>query len=201
MGDLRTNELTSTRLNAWLSTIGRPDLVAHPPPGASADEHLDAWLARLPTTTPARPELEVHPSRLVIRVAPGGGTILRSVQAANVGHRLLHVRASIEPPAAWVTVPSPFGDGLQTVVDATDIPLRIAVPAEPPRPLRATLRLDGDGGTKAVELALEAKSASDSVATPPRPLGPGLRERLSTIGPTGRLWSRSVWAAWPCGSW
>lgn len=185
-GDLR-DELTSSRLAAWLSTIGRPDLVVHPAPGATADEHLDAWLARLPTTTPARPELEVHPARLVIRVAPGGGTLLRSVQVANVGHRLLHVRASIEPAGAWVVVSSPFADGPQTVVDATHIPLQIAVPASLPRPLRATLRLDGDGGSKAVELILEAKTASDSVAPPPRPVGPGFRGRLSKIPATTRL--------------
>lgn len=186
-GDLR-DELVSNRVAAWLSAIGRPDLVAHRPPGGDSDEHLDAWLARLPTTIPAKPELDVHPSRLVVRVTPGGGTIARSVQVANVGHRLLHVRAEIEPASAgWVKVGAMFGDRTHAVVDATDVPLDITVPASLPAPLRATLRLIGDGGTKDVALVLEARTAPEPAPAAPARIGPGLLDRLARVPPMTRL--------------
>ena len=185
--DLR-DELASNRLPIWLTTVGRHDLIVHRPPVASADDHLDAWLARLPTTLPARPELDVHPTRLVIRVTPGGGTIARSVQVANVGHRLLHVRAEIEPASAgWVKVGAMFGDRTHAVVDATDVPLDITIPGSLPAPLRATLRLIGDGGSKAVELILEARTAPEPLATAPARIGPGLRDRLAGVPVTTRL--------------
>lgn len=185
--DLR-DELTSARLSAWLATIGRPDLVVPRSAGGSADEHLDAWLARLPTSTPARPELDVHPARLVIRVTPGGGTLARSVQVANVGHRLLHVRAAIEPAGtAWVRLAGPFAGGTQTVVDAVDVALDVIVPEILPRPLQATLRLDGDGGTKSVELILEAKTTPEPSAPVATRSGPGPGERLALVSAPARF--------------
>ncbi len=186
-GDLR-DELTSNRLTVWLTTVGRPDLIVHRPPDATDDEHLDAWLARLPTTLPARPELDVHPSRLVIRVTPGGGTLARSVQIANVGHRLLHVRAEIEPAGvAWVRVAAPFAGQTHAVVEATDVPLDVDIPETLPAPLRATLRLDGDGGSKTVELVLEARKAPEPLATAPARVGPGPLDRLAGVAPVTRL--------------
>ncbi len=183
--DLR-DELTSGRIPTWLTTIGRPDLVAHRPPDATADDHLDAWLARLPTTLPARPELDVHPSRLVVRVTPGGGTIARSVQVANVGHRLLHVRAEIEP-AGWARVAADFAGRTHAVVDALDIPIEIDVPATLRSLLRTTLRIDGDGGTKQVELVLEARTAAEPMAATPVRVGPSPRDREARIRPVTRL--------------
>lgn len=188
-GELR-DELSSGRLAIWLTTVRSPDLVVHRPPGGSPDDHLDAWLARLPTTIPATPELDVHPSRLLIRATPGGGTIARSVQVANVGHRLLHVRAAIEPASAgWVKVGASFGDRTHAVVEATDVPLDVTIPATLPSPLRATLRIDGDGGTKAVELVLEARTAPESMAASPAParVGPGPLDWLAGISPTTRF--------------
>jgi hypothetical protein len=185
-GDLR-DELVSTRLSAWLTQVGRPDLVANRPPGDD-DAYLDAWLARLPTSTPARPELDVHPARLAIRATPGGGTIARSVQVANVGHRLLHVRAAIEPAGTtWVEVAAPFAGKTHAVVDSLDLPLEVQVPETLRAPLRATLRLDGDGGSKSVELILEAWTAPEPAATTPARVGPGPIEWLSHIPPTTRL--------------
>ncbi len=183
------DELASPRLASWLSTIGRPDLVVSRPPGGNADDHLDAWLARLPTTTPARPELDVHPPRLVIRATPGGGTLARSVQVANVGHRLLHVRAAIEPTeTAWVKVAAPFAGASHAVVDSLDLPLDVIVPETLPAPLRATLRLDGDGGSKRVELVLEARSAAEPVETAVSGRGPGpILGWLAGVAPASRF--------------
>lgn len=181
-GDLR-DELTSGRLDGWLASIGRSDLVAPRPSHAKPDDHLDAWLARLPTTRPARPELDVHPARLVVRVTPGGGTVARSVRVANVGHRLLHIKAAIEPAAGWVTV-----DGATlAVVDQLDLPLEITIPRTLPTPLRAALRLDGDGGSKVVELVLEAKTAPDPIAAGPGPSGPSPLEWLAGVPAGPRL--------------
>jgi hypothetical protein len=180
------DELVSGRISVWLSTIGRPDLIVQRPPDGSPDEHLDAWLARLPTSAPARPELDVHPSRLVVRVTPGGGTIARSVQVANVGHRLLHVRAEVEP-AGWARVASAFAGRTHAVVDALDIPIEIDVPTTLRSPLRATLRIDGDGGTKQVELVLEARGAAEPMAAPPSRVGPSPLDRLARIPPAARF--------------
>ncbi|HEY2157615.1 MAG TPA: FHA domain-containing protein [Isosphaeraceae bacterium] len=186
-GDLR-DELTSGRISVWLTAVGRPDLVAHRPSEGSADEHLDAWLARLPTSSPARPELDVHPSHLVVRVTPGGGTIARSVQVANVGHRLLHVRAQVEPSGTgWARVASAFAGRTHAVVDSLDIPIEIDVPATLRSPLRTTLRIDGDGGTKLVELVLEARTAAEPMAAAPSRVGPSPLDRMARIPPATRF--------------
>jgi hypothetical protein len=145
----------------------------------------------VPSTVPARPELDAHPARLLIKVTPGGGLLRRSVQVANVGHRILHVRATIEPATlSWVKVAAPFAGQTQPVIDQIDLPLEIEIPATLPKPLVAMLLLDGDGGSKRIELVLEAKTAAESTPVasgPSAALGPNLGERLSAIPATSRL--------------
>jgi FHA domain len=189
-GDLR-EELSSGRLDAWLRSTGRADLVLPRIVNASPDEHLDAWLGRLPSTLPARPELDAHPARLVIKVTPGGGILTRSIQVANVGHRLLHFRATIEPAnASWIKVAAPFAGQTHAVIDQVEVPLDVEIPATLPRPLIATLLLDGDGGSKRIELVLEPKAAVDATplaAGPAVAVGPSMAERLSTVPAASRL--------------
>lgn len=188
--DLR-DELTSGRVDAWLRSIGRLDLIVAAPPGGSADEHLDAWLARLPTSSPARAELDVHPARLAIRVTPGGGSTARTVRLANLGHRLLRVRAAIEPTGtAWARV----DPGTIVVVGEADLVIEVAIPAAIPRPLSATLVVDGgEGGTKRVGLILDAKSAVPEPVGPPATPAlsePSLLDLVSQVSRRARL-------AWP----
>src|SRR5260370_709970 len=64
-------ELTSGRLAAYLRTQNRTDLLPDEAHTASADERLDAWLARLPTTREAVADLDVHPAVLKGRAVPG----------------------------------------------------------------------------------------------------------------------------------
>ena len=136
------DELISGRLDTWLRSIGRDDLLPGATPEDDPDARLDHWLARLPATLPARPELDVHPPRLVVRVTPGGGVTTRTVRVANVGHRLLRITASVEPPSAWVTLDATSGQP-QPVIDALDLPLTITIPETLPRPLSATLIVGG----------------------------------------------------------
>jgi hypothetical protein len=186
--DLR-DELTSGRLDDWLRASGNGALIVPRATGLSPDELLDTWLSKLPTTLPARPELDVHPARLVVRVTPGGGLIQRSVQVANVGHRLLHVRAAIEPSdVRWIKIAPPFSDGAQSVVEQVELPLNIEVPATLPRPLKATLRIDGDDATKRIEIVLEAKAAEPAVGQEPaRAVDFGLFGRLASVPATSRF--------------
>jgi len=188
--DLR-DDLRSGRVAAWLATIGRPDLAVARAPGMTDDEHLDAWLAAIPATGPARPELEVHPQRLVVRATPGGGTVSRSVQVSNVGHRLLKVRAAIEPAGTgWAEVVGPRDGAWQTVVDHHDLPIAIAIPDALPTPLRATLRIESNGGDRRVELILEPRSAVDPISTSPRPtepIRPGLADWLGEVSTARRF--------------
>jgi hypothetical protein len=185
------DELTSGRLSAWLTTSGRADLIGASRPEVSPDDRLDAWLGGLPTTLPARPELDVHPTTLVIRVTPGGGTIGRTVQVANLGYRLLRMTAAIEPAdAAWVQVAKAFDGPTRTVIDQYDLPLDIHIPASLPRPLSATLKIGGNGGEKRVALVLEAKAAAEAMPTvgsAPTPVGRDPIDLLASVPAKSRL--------------
>ncbi len=91
------DELTSGRIADHLKRIGRSDLVPRPEPTETADEQLDAWLARLPTSRSSDPELDIHPLPLVIRAATPGGLIRKTVRISNVGYRLLRSTVRVEP--------------------------------------------------------------------------------------------------------
>ncbi len=187
-------ELVSGRLAGFLTSIGRGDLAPSARAPGSADERLDAWLGSLPTTAAARPELDVHPARLVIRVAPGGGTVRRSFQVANVGHRLLRSTARVEPPGvAWLKLPPEFAGGPFVTVEGSEVPLDVAIPETLDRPLRAELVIEGNGGSKRVTVILEAKTAQAEIpdANPsgdrPSAGGATIAELIARQSPAARV--------------
>lgn len=160
-------ELVSGRLAAFAGSIGRGDLAPSPTAKGSPDERLDAWLGAIPTTRPARPELDVHPSRLLVRVAPGGGTTRRVIRLANVGHRLLRSTARVEPAGtSWLTLSPEFAGREILTVEETELAVEITIPAVLDAPLSAEVVIEGNGGSKRVAVVLEAKSAvSDPIGT------------------------------------
>ena len=155
------DELTSGRLAAFLGSIGRADLAPSPALPGTPDDRLDAWLGGLPTSKAARPELDVHPARLVVRATPGGGVIRKSVHVANVGYRLLRSTARVEPPGlAWLAIPPEFAGKPFATVDGTDLPLDLTIPETLDGPLKAELVIEGNGGSRRVEVVLEARPAT-----------------------------------------
>ena len=135
----------------------------------------------LPTTREARPELDVHPTRLLIRVAPGGGLIRKTVQVSNVGHRLLRSSARIEPPGVpWLALPTEFAGKPFVTIEAADLPLDVTIPETLPQPLTAELVIEGNGGSKRVKVILEAKPAPADFLEP----GPEPDHRTSTGRPS-----------------
>ena len=185
------DELTSGRLAAFLGSIGRADLAPSPTLRGTPDERLDAWLGSLPTSKAARPELDVHPSRLVIRVSPGGGVVRKSVHVANVGHRLLRSTARVEPPGlAWLAIPPEFAGKPFTTVDGTDLPVDLTIPETLTEPLKAELVIEGNGGSKRVEVVLEARPASteELASEAPAPAsGATLAELIGWQSPVARV--------------
>jgi len=182
--DLR-DELSTGRIDGWLTSIRRTDLIISAQADASADDRLDAWLGQLPSTQPATAEMEVHPKRLLIRVIPGGGTTLRSVQVANVGHRLLRMSARIEPKETrWIKVADASSGRVQTVIDSYNLPLEVSIPDRLPGSMTATLVIDGNGGSQRVDLILEAKSLADGSG--------GATSQTTDVGVQLHSWIRAI---------
>ncbi len=155
------DDLVSGRLGDFLASAGHPDLIPSPSKTAltteQADEKLDAWLARLPTRSPSKPELDVHPLRVVIAVASGGVTVRRKVRVGNVGHRLLRARITVEPTGAKLTLDPAF-DGREVVVrDSLDIGFEVAIPDPFPGPIHAALVVSGGGEEKRVVIQVDRK--------------------------------------------
>jgi len=167
------DELTSGRLASFLVSIGRADLAPSPDAPGTPDDRLDAWLGALPTSRPARPELDVYPGRIVVKVTPGGGTVRRVFRVSNVGDRLLRCSARVEPPGVtWLSV----ANGPFVAAEGTEVPIEIAVPDTLPVPLKAEVVIEGNGGAKRVTVILEAKQAiadpsGPTVADEPTPVG------------------------------
>ena len=188
-GTLR-DELASGQLARFVISIGRPDLAPKPGAAESPDERLDAWLGSLPATKPARPELDVHPARLVIRVAPGGGTRRGMIRVANVGHRLLRSRARVEPPTtSWLTLIPEFSTGSFVTVDETELAFEVAIPGTLPIPLTAAIVIDGNGGSKQVAIVLEAKETVTGAleAEAPTSIGLTLGDLIARQSPLVRV--------------
>jgi hypothetical protein len=190
------DELTSGRLAAYLASIGRSDVAPSPSTPGTPDERLDAWLAGLPTTKPARPELDVHPATLVVRVAPGGGSTRRTIRLSNAGYRLLRAEARVEPPGtSWLAVAPEVAGRSVVAVEGADLPLEITIPDRIDAPLSATLVIDSNGGMRRVEVRLEPPTAPDAIpdaqATVIALADWGLRERIAPI-PVG---TRVLYAA------
>jgi hypothetical protein len=185
------DELTSGRLAQFLASIHRPDLTPRSRAAGSADEQLDAWLAMLPTTRPSRPELDVHPERLPVRAIAGGVT-RKTIQITNTGYRLLRSTVRIEPPEAnWIQVASEWTRQPFVTVERTDLPIDVHIPEALDGPMAAALVIDGNGGTKRVEIVLERPALRDALPEPayPAPAGGGfgLRAAISRLPLSARL--------------
>lgn len=183
------DELTSGRLAAHLASIGRTDLAPSADAPGSPDERLDAWIASLPTSKPSVPELDVHPSTLVVRAIPGGGTTRTKLRLINAGYRLLRARAKVEPPSAsWLKVV----DGREIVAsEGADLAVDLTIPDRLDSPLTATLVIDGNGGTRRVPVRLESAAATDAIPDAPefvpRSIQFNLREHLTPFPLRRRL--------------
>ncbi len=149
------DELTSGRLAAFLASAGYPGLAPRAGAGGSPDELLDDWLGTLPVTREARPELDVHPPKLVVK-ATGGGTTRRSVRLSNVGHRLLRSTVRVEPAGiGWLRIAPEHAGRTILTVEGTDVPLEIDLPERLDASTTATVVVEGNGGSKRVEVVLE----------------------------------------------
>jgi hypothetical protein len=186
-------ELVSGRLASFLVSIGRADLAPSAQAAGSPDERLDAWLGSLPVAREVRPELDVHPGKLLIRVAPGGGSVRRTIRVANVGLRLLRSSARVEPPGTpWLKIAPEFAGRPFVTVEETELAVDVAIPETLPSPLKAEILVDGNGGLKRVAVTLEAKTATadfpESTAGPDRPTGGvTLSELIARQSPMARI--------------
>lgn len=184
--DLVRDELTSGRLGEHLRRVGRSDLQPRKAPGWSADEVLDDWLGRLPTSAPSAPELDVHPETLLIRAAGGGGTIRRSLRISNVGYRLLRSNVRVEPstPGRIRLV----GGGSFATIDETDVELEIDLPEGGVGTVLGAVVVESNGGSKRVEVRLErAKAETITLADDPGPRFAPV-DLGALVSPARRLW-------------
>ena len=182
-------ELTSGRLGTFLSTQGHGDLRPLPAGQATPDERLDAWLARIPSTRPARPELEVHPAVLRLRATPGGGLTRSKVVVTSTGYRLLRSTARVETPGAgWVRLAPAFSAPF-TTTEQTEIPVEVDIPETVNSPLTASLVIESNGGTRRVEVRVEPATKVEPFPEPVAAIarGPGLRERLAGLSTWARI--------------
>lgn len=149
------DELLSGRLAAQLARSGRADLAPDPDAAGSPDERLDAWLRSLPSVKPCRPELDVHPTKLVVRNT-SGGTTRRPVRITNTGYGLLTYRASTDQP--WLRVAN---HAEQSVVEASECVLEIDLPDGPSVRKTATCLVESDGGEARVSVEVGPAVSGD----------------------------------------
>lgn len=183
--DLR-EELTAGRLAGYLRSIGRADRAPSPTAPGTPDERLDAWLASLPTSKAAAPEIEVHPPSVSVRVAPGASTVVK-LRLANAGYRLLRATARVEPATAtWLRLAPAHRGAPILAVESAEVAVEVDGPGAEGGQQAAALVFDSNGGTARVEVCVVSPSADEPALGPsPAPAGPGLVSRLSGVA-TGR---------------
>ena len=181
------DELTSGRLTLFLTSVGHADL-APPLSGAgTADEQLDAWLARIPATRAAQPDMEVFPAVLRVRAVKGGGTVRQKVTVTNTGYRLLRSKVKVDPAAAasWLLVAPAFSQAEFATSEQTEVALEVRIPETLDRPLTAALVVEGNGGWRRVEVKVEPPVQGEPFLDtgPAERIRPGipLTERLAAI--------------------
>jgi uncharacterized membrane protein len=193
---LLRDELTSGRLAEYLARIQRSDLVPRTAAGRSPDEQLDEWLARLPATQSSAPDLDVHPETLLVKAVAGGGITRQTIRVTNVGYRLLKCTAQVDPPGTrWLRLtPEQDGRPFQTI-DQTDLTVELELPETIDRPLTASIVIEGNGGTRRVNVRIERPAASVVVPDvgvgsvgPVFPVfGDRLRSQLARLSPAARV--------------
>jgi len=166
-------ELTSGRIDAFLRSIHRPI----PQASGTPDEQLDRWLSSLPTTRPAVPELEVHPEKVVVRAAAGGGIVRQSIKLTNTGYRLLRSKIGIEDrDAAWIKFDPRDIQANSVTVDQSELAFEVEIPETLDAPRVGSFVVESNGGNRRVEVRVERP------ATPSIPeFGP---EEPATTGTT-----------------
>ena len=146
------DELNTGRLAAFLAANRLGAMIPAADAPGTPDERLDAWLATLPTTRTAHPELDVHPETLAIRAVPGGGVTRQCVRIANTGYRLLRSTTWVEQATtSWIRLPPEFTRVPFVTVEETDMPVAVEVPEAVDAPLTASLVIEGNGGSRRVE--------------------------------------------------
>ena len=139
----------------------------------TADEQLDAWLARLPASRSSDPELDVHPQALVIRAATAGGLIRKSLRITNVGYRLLRSTVRVEPAASLsIRVAAEFSARAFLTIDHTDIPVEIELPENARTTTLGTVVVESNGGSRRIEILLERPALNAATAEGVKASGP-----------------------------
>ncbi len=156
------DELMSGSLAASLISAGNvkyaPDALAL----GSPDDRLDAWIGRLPTSRPAKPELDIHPRTVVIRTVAGGGMTRKKVQISNVGYRLLKSSARIEPSSAtWLRIASDFEGKTFSTVDQTELSFDAMIPETLSSAMTANIIVESNGGTATIAVRVEPSIAKE----------------------------------------
>ena len=164
------DDLTAGRLTEFVRSVGRPDLAPAEsrgtPNAEQADTRLDAWLALLPTRTPAAPELDVHPLRVTIPAPGGGVTIPRKIRVANVGYRLLRARVTIEQASGATFAVGPTFSNREVVVrDSVDVGFEVTLPDPFAGTATAQVVIRSEGGVEQrVHVEVVRKDAATSAA-------------------------------------
>jgi len=189
------DELTSGRLAEFVRRAQRPDLLPRLDQGRSADDQLDDWLARLPTTKHSAPELDVHPEALNVRAVAGGGLTRQTLRVTNIGYRLLRSTARTEPAAAhWLRLSAGSSGGPFVTIDQTELAVELDLPEILAAPLEASIVIESNGGTRRIpvriERAQETAAFTDTAGLGGFPLGLSqlqIGERLASVHPGMRV--------------
>lgn len=176
------DELISGRLAGFLISIGRADLVPDPNARGTPDERLDAWLGRLPSKTPARPELDIHPRTVTVRASGGGGTTVQRIRISNVGYRLLRGEPpQVDPNAAsWLRVPAPWNRAGFVAIDAVEIPLELDLP-ETAQARDGSVTFASNGGSQTIRVEVRPHQAEpiDDAPLKAEPSGPSWWDQVA----------------------
>jgi hypothetical protein len=194
-------ELTSGRLAAYLRTQNRTDLLPDEAHTESADERLDAWLARLPATREAVPDLDVHPAVVKVRAVAGGGVTRQKIVVTNTGYRLLRSTVRVEVPKTdWVRVDPRYSGQPFITPEQSEIAIEVQIPESVTTPLRAVLLVESNGGSRRVEVRLEPPPKAEPIpeagsgAAEPLAIAAGLSERIAAMSPMSRVVSAGLGA-------
>jgi hypothetical protein len=162
--------------------------------GASADERLDAWLARLPTTREALPDLDVHPAVVKVRAVAGGGVTRQKIVVTNTGYRLLRSTVRVESPTTdWIRVDPRYAGQPFVTPEQSEIAIEVQVPETVTTPLRAVLLVESNGGSRRVEVRIEPPPKAEPIpevasgAVEPHAIAAGLSERITAMSPVSRV--------------
>jgi len=174
------DELTSGRLSDFIRRAQRPDLLPRLEKARSADDQLDDWLGRLPTTKPSAPELDVHPESLFVRAVGGGGLTRQTLRVTNIGYRLLRSTARVEPVGAhWLRLPAESNGGPFATIDQTDLAVELDLPESLQEPLEASILIESNGGTRRIPVRIERAEAAAEL--PDAAVPEGFERALSQV--------------------